>query len=68
MGELCEAYDCTNHRLYVAFTWDKRKAYALYVKVPERLPPGQAPSWLGEPSEAVKSILDEELKSDPNWF
>jgi len=74
VGELCEAYDCTNHRLYVAFTWDKRKAYALYVKVPEGLPPDQAPSrhaslrWLGEPNEAVKSILDEELKSDPNWF
>ncbi|WP_370600377.1 inhibitor of vertebrate lysozyme family protein [Pseudomonas nitroreducens] len=74
VGELCEAYDCTRHRLYVAFTWDKQKAYALYVTVPEGLPPDQAPSrharlrWLGEPDDAVKSILDEELKSDPSWF
>lgn len=74
VGELCEAYDCTQHRLYVAFTWDKQKAYALYVKVPEGLPPDQAPSrharlrWLGEPDDTVKGILDEELKSDPSWF
>ncbi|AGI26911.1 hypothetical protein H681_25220 [Pseudomonas sp. ATCC 13867] len=74
VGELCEAYDCSKHRLYVAFTWDKQKAYALYVTVPEGLPPDQASSrhaslrWLGEPNDTMKGILDEELKSDPNWF
>ncbi|MFV3305206.1 Ivy family c-type lysozyme inhibitor [Pseudomonas sp. NY15181] len=74
VGELCEACDCTAQRLYVVFTWDKQKAYALYVKLPEGLPPEQAPSRharlrrLGEPDDAVKGVLDEELRSDPSGF
>lgn len=74
VGELCEPHNCSAHRLYVAFTWDKDKAYALYVKVPENLPADKSPSkhasfrWLGEPDESVKRILDDQLKSDPNWY
>lgn len=74
VGELCEPHNCGAHRLYVAFTWDKEKAYALYVKVPEGLPADKSPSkhasfrWLGEPDDEVKRILDDQLKSDPNWF
>ncbi|MBD9502565.1 inhibitor of vertebrate lysozyme family protein [Pseudomonas sp. BGr12] len=74
VGELCEAHNCAAHRLYVAFTWDKDKAYALYVKVPENLPADKSPSkhasfrWLGEPDDSVKRILDDQLKSDPNWY
>ncbi|MCP8462466.1 inhibitor of vertebrate lysozyme family protein [Pseudomonas sp. ZM23] len=74
VGELCEPHNCADHRLYVAFSWDKEKAYALYVKVPEGLPADKSPSrhasfrWLGDPDEEVKRILDDQLKSDPNWF
>ncbi|QRY80518.1 inhibitor of vertebrate lysozyme family protein [Pseudomonas sp. PDNC002] len=74
VGGLCEPSNCSAHRLYVAFTWDKDKAYALYVKVPENLPADKSPSkhasfrWLGEPDDDVKRILDDQLKSDPNWY
>ncbi|MBB4861780.1 hypothetical protein HNP46_000617 [Pseudomonas nitritireducens] len=74
VGELCEPHNCSAHRLYVAFTWDKDKAYALYVQVPENLPADKSPSkhasfrWLGEPDDSVKRILDDQLKSDPNWY
>lgn len=74
VGQLCEQHNCAAERLYVAFTWDKDKAYALYVKVPENLPADKSPSkhasfrWLGEPDDSVKRILDDQLKSDPNWY
>ncbi|MFI8746287.1 inhibitor of vertebrate lysozyme family protein [Pseudomonas sp. NPDC077186] len=74
VGQLCEAHNCFNQRLYLAFDWDKDNAYALYVQVPENLPEDRAPSehaslrWLGEPDEEVRRLLEEQLRSDPNWF
>ncbi|MES2819216.1 MAG: inhibitor of vertebrate lysozyme family protein [Pseudomonadota bacterium] len=74
VGKLCEPQQCFNQRLYAAFTWDKQRAYGLMVEVPTGLPKDKAPSghatfrWLGEPDEAVKRLLQEQLKDDPNWF
>lgn len=74
VGQLCDARNCFNQRLYVAFSWDKDDAYALYVQLPDSLPQDKAPSqhatlrWLGEPDEAVRQLLQEQLKSDPNWY
>jgi hypothetical protein len=74
VGQLCEEHNCFNQRLYLAFDWDKDNAYALYVQVPENLPEDRAPSehaslrWLGEPDEEVRRLLEEQLRSDPNWF
>lgn len=74
VGELCEARNCFNQRLYVAFSWNKDDDWALYVQLPEGLPSDKSPSrhasyrWLGEPDEEVRHILDEQLKADPNWY
>lgn len=74
VGELCEAHNCSHQRLYVAFSWNKEDAWALYVQVPDGLPSDKSPSrhasyrWLGEPDEEVRRILDEQLKADPNWY
>lgn len=74
VGELCSAQNCFDQRLYVAFTWDKDNAYALYVQLPAGLPADRAPSqhatlrWLGEPGDAVKQLLLEQLQKDPNWY
>lgn len=74
VGELCEPHACASQRLLVAFSWDKDDAYALLVQVPEGLPQDKSPSrhaskrWLGEPDDEVKAILEDQLKSDPNWY
>lgn len=74
VGQLCETSDCFNQRLYVAFTQDGDDAYALWVQVPAGLPKDKAPSkhadlrWLGEPDDGVKQLLQEQLKTDPNWY
>ena len=74
VGQLCKENNCFNQRLYVAFTWDKDDAYALYVQLPDGLPTDKAPSqhatlrWLGNPNEATRQLLLEQLRSDPNWY
>ena len=73
VGRLCDEQDCFHQRLYVAFSWDKDKVYALYVQVPQGMPADKAPSrhasfrWLGEPDEEQKRLLDEQLRADPDW-
>lgn len=73
VGDLCDAHDCFNQRLYVAFSWDKEAAYALYVQVPQGLPADQTPSghaslrWLGKPDAELQKILQERLNVDPDW-
>ncbi|MFI8482181.1 inhibitor of vertebrate lysozyme family protein [Pseudomonas sp. NPDC078700] len=74
VGQICPEQNCATQRLYVAFSWDKDSAYALYVQLPEALPKDKAPSkyatqeWLGEPDEGIKEMLNEQLKKDPNWY
>jgi len=74
VGRLCEAQRCFEQRLYLAFRWDKERAYALYVQLPAALPKDKAPSqhatlrWLGEPDTEQRHILDEQLKADPSWY
>ncbi|MGE6793736.1 inhibitor of vertebrate lysozyme family protein [Pseudomonas guineae] len=74
VGQLCAVQNCFNQRLYAAFTWDKDTAYALYVQLPDGLPVDHVPSqhailrWLGEPDEAVQTLLLEQLQKDPNWY
>jgi hypothetical protein len=74
VGHLCEPQSCFIERLYVAFSWDKDNAYALYVQLPAGLPADKAPSkhatlrWLGDPNDAQKKLLQEQLKKDPNWY
>ncbi|KAF1061316.1 MAG: Inhibitor of vertebrate lysozyme [Pseudomonas citronellolis] len=74
VGGLCKDTDCKHDRLFVAFSWDKSEAYGLYVQVPEALPADKSPSkhatfrWLGKPDAGQKQLLDEQLKSDPNWY
>ena len=75
VGPLCEAADkCTYKRLIVAFSWDKDDAYGMLVEVPEGLPSDKSPTrhaqyrWLGKPDEGMKTMLQEQLKRDPNWY
>lgn len=73
VGDLCAAHDCPNQRLYVAFSWDKDAAYALYVQVSPKRPASEAPSrhaslrWLGKPDTELQKILQERLSADPDW-
>lgn len=44
VGPLCESQDkCLNHRLIVAFSFDKKHAYAMLVDVPEDCRPTSRP-------------------------
>ncbi|MFJ4195610.1 inhibitor of vertebrate lysozyme family protein [Pseudomonas sp. NPDC089534] len=75
VGPLCETEQtCLNHRLIVAFSFDKKHAYALLVDVPEGLPADKSPTrhatfrFLGEPDQGMQGLLTETLKKDPNWY
>ena len=75
VGPLCESADkCLNHRLIVAFSFDKKDAYAMLVDVPEGLPADKSPTrhatyrFLGKPDQGMQNLLMETLKKDPNWY
>ncbi|WP_285373485.1 inhibitor of vertebrate lysozyme family protein [Pseudomonas sp. lyk4-TYG-107] len=75
VGPLCESADkCLNHRLIVAFSFDKKDAYAMLVDVPEGLPADKSPTrhatyrFLGKPDEGMQNLLMETLKKDPKWY
>ncbi len=75
VGQVCEtANDCLHNRVIVAFSWDKSKAYVLWVTVPTAVPDDKTPSrhadyrWLGDPNEGMQGLLREQLKSDPKWY
>lgn len=73
MGRICKAHDCAKHFLIVAVASDHRQAWGMRVTVQERPEAIQTPSryaketWIGRPSEAVKTLLRAELAKDPNW-
>lgn len=75
VGPLCESSDkCLNHRLIVAFSFDKKDAYAMLVDVPEGLPADKSPTrhatyrFLGKPDQGMQDLLMETLKKDPKWY
>ncbi|MDF2394914.1 MULTISPECIES: inhibitor of vertebrate lysozyme family protein [Pseudomonas] len=75
VGPLCEtAQSCQNQRLIVAFSFDKKHAYALWVEVPAGLPADKSPTrhasyrFLGKPDEGMQALLQEQLRKDPNWY
>lgn len=75
VGPLCETADsCLHKRLIVAFSFDKKDAYALLVEVPAGLPADKSPTrhadyrFLGKPDEGMQKLLMEQLKKDPNWY
>jgi hypothetical protein len=75
VGPLCESADkCLNHRLIVAFSFDKKNAYAMLVDVPEGLPADKSPTrhatyrFLGKPDQGMQDLLMETLKKDPDWY
>ncbi len=75
VGPLCESQEkCLNHRLIVAFSFDKKDAYAMLVDVPEGLPADKSPTrhatyrFLGKPDQGMQDLLMETLKKDPNWY
>lgn len=75
VGPLCETQDtCINKRLVVAFSLDKKDAYAMLVEVPAGLPADKSPTrhadyrFLGKPDEGMQGLLKEQLKKDPNWY
>ena len=75
VGPLCETQDtCRNKRLIVAFSLDKKDAYAMLVEVPAGLPADKSPTrhadyrFLGKPDEGMQGLLREQLKKDPNWY
>ncbi|MBC8995671.1 MULTISPECIES: inhibitor of vertebrate lysozyme family protein [unclassified Pseudomonas] len=75
VGPLCENADkCLNHRLIVAFSFDKKDAYAMLVDVPEGLPADKSPTrhatyrFLGKPDQGMQDLLMETLKKDPKWY
>lgn len=75
VGPLCETRQtCLNNRLIVAFSFDKKDAYAMLVEVPAGLPADKSPTrhadyrFLGKPDEGMQKLLMEQLKKDPNWY
>ena len=75
VGPLCEtAQSCQNQRLIVAFSFDKKHAYAMLVEVPAGLPADKSPTrhasyrFLGKPDEGMRALLQEQLRKDPNWY
>ncbi len=74
VGRLCDGYDCFHQRLFVAFSWDKQQAYALWVQLPQALPADAPPTrhdrqrWLGEPDEDMRQLLLEQLAREPDWY
>jgi hypothetical protein len=75
VGPLCETdKKCLNERLIVAFSFDKKDAYAMLVEVPEGLPADKSPTrhadyrFIGKPDEGMRKLLQEQLKRDPNWY
>ncbi|WP_419737170.1 inhibitor of vertebrate lysozyme family protein [Pseudomonas sp. COR18] len=75
VGPLCETTDsCRNKRLIVAFSFDRKHAYAMLVEVPAGLPADKSPTrhadyrFLGKPDEGMQGLLREQLKKDPNWY
>ncbi|MFJ2687197.1 inhibitor of vertebrate lysozyme family protein [Pseudomonas sp. NPDC087342] len=75
VGPLCEAQQsCLNQRLIVAFSFDKKDAYAMLVEVPAGLPADKSPTrhadyrFLGKPNQGMQDLLMEQLKKDPNWY
>ncbi|AAY95511.2 hypothetical protein D3X12_05055 [Pseudomonas protegens] len=75
VGPLCEtAQSCQNQRLIVAFSFDKKHAYAMLVDVPAGLPVDKSPTrhanyrFLGKPDDGMQALLQEQLRKDPNWY
>jgi hypothetical protein len=75
VGPLCEKQDtCLSNRLIVAFSLDKKDAYAMWIQVPAGLPADKSPTrhadyrFLGKPDEGMQKLLMETLKKDPNWY
>jgi hypothetical protein len=75
VGPVCETKaNCLNHRLIVAFSFDKKDAYAMLVDVPDGLPADKSPTrdatyrFLGKPDQGMQEMLMEQLKKDPNWY
>lgn len=75
VGPLCETQaTCLNKRLIVAFSFDKKDAYAMLVEVPAGLPSDKSPTrhaeyrFLGKPDPGMQKLLQEQLKKDPNWY
>ncbi|RON50936.1 inhibitor of vertebrate lysozyme family protein [Pseudomonas frederiksbergensis] len=75
VGPVCETEQtCKNQRLIVAFSFDKKDAYAMLVEVPAGLPADKSPTrhadyrFLGKPDKGMQDLLMEQLKKDPNWY
>jgi hypothetical protein len=75
VGPLCETQQtCLNKRLIVAFSFNKKDAYAMLVEVPAGLPADKSPTrhadyrFLGKPNQDMQDLLMEQLKKDPNWY
>lgn len=75
VGPLCETQaGCLQQRLIVAFSFDKKHAYAMLVEVPAGLPADKSPSrhanyrFLGKPDNSMQALLREQLKRDANWY
>lgn len=75
VGPLCETLQtCLNKRLIVAFSFNKKDAYAMLVEVPAGLPADKSPTrhadyrFLGKPNQGMQELLMEQLKKDPNWY
>ncbi|MCS3841336.1 hypothetical protein HNR03_005972 [Pseudomonas sp. JAI111] len=75
VGPLCETKStCRTKRLIVAFSFDKKDAYAMLIEVPAGLPADKSPTrhadyrFLGKPDQGMQDLLMEQLKKDPNWY
>lgn len=75
VGPLCETQQtCLSKRLIVAFSFDKKDAYAMLVEVPAGLPADKSPTrhaeyrFIGKPDAGMQGLLKEQLKKDPNWY
>ncbi|WP_392440152.1 inhibitor of vertebrate lysozyme family protein [Edwardsiella piscicida] len=73
VGMVCQPHNCGNRQLFIAFSADRRQAWALRVTLPDSdaamLQPAKYArfQWLGNPDASLKALLMQQVTSQPDW-
>lgn len=73
VGTICKPHECWGQFMKVAFGYKTSHVWAVYVELPDTDDAMMYPSkhakytWLGKPSEEIKSLLMHEISKNPNW-
>ncbi|ACR68365.1 hypothetical protein DBV23_02615 [Edwardsiella ictaluri] len=73
VGMICQPHNCGNRQVFIAFSGDRRQAWALRVTLPDSDAAMLHPSkhvhfqWLGNPDASLKTLLMKQVTSQPGW-